>query len=410
MNPRIAESVPLRAIDGRLLLTVMALTALGLWVYRLALPLAVLAVTHSAGATAMMYVMEFVPSIVLGPLAGLSADRWPREWLLVSTQGFAALLAGLFALWVAYHAPPVGIFWGFGLALASSQVFFYPAMHRLIAESVVPHALAQLNARMQTIDGVFGAVGPALGAGITTVIGVPGALVGVAGTLGTAALVLLYAAATHRRGNSSPPAAPIEAPSTRIWTYFRDHRDVWAGVLVFGGINFGLMTMEANLIFVVVHILHLSRADAGLVLGAGGVGALLGSLVAPRIGRWRPAGIVITACLLAQGVLTGAMGVPSGPALGILWGMTSGLVSVVVVTWFTFQQTYVPPALMGRVTAVGRMVSFAAIPLGAVVGAWALGTGGLWRLSLLAGSAQVLMAALGRGSALWRAGQRASTS
>ena len=410
MNPSQAietTAQPPSRWNYRLMVWAIAISNLGDWTYRLALPIAVLRLTQSANATALMYALEYVPYIVWGPFVGGVGNRPHRRAILVSTQVLATGLAGLLAGLEHAHWANFWVFLGLGFALSSSQTLFYPVFQRTIQLAVAGDWYIKINARLQLFNSLFGALGPALGTGVVTTLGISGAIGVDALSFAIAGVFLagLFLPAEH--GPAAEPAAaesPSSAPRGTVWAYFRTQRDVFYGVILFSGTSFGLMVVEANLIYLVIDRLHLPIVFAGLILGAGGVGSILGALVAPKISRrWRTGPIVVGTMGLA-GLLTCGMLIPFWGTLAIAWLGVSGLVTIMAVSWFTFQQTVVPGPLLGPVAAIGRAISYSAIPLGAIIGGLIVGTWHIWwPLALVGGTVQIFMAGVGRGSPLWQA-------
>jgi len=106
------------------------------------------------------------------------------------------------------------------------------------------------------------------------------------------------------------------------------------------------------------------------------------------------------------GVLTVIIATASWIVLVVAWALVSGLVSIIVVAWLTYQEQTIPVTMIGRVTAIGTMASFIAIPAGAIVGGYLYPVGrygGLVSLALVAGGIQVVSAGIGYRSPLWHA-------
>jgi predicted MFS family arabinose efflux permease len=72
----------------------------GSWVQNLAVPYVLYEVTESAFWVGLATFTQFVPVMLLGPLAGSIADRFDRRKVLLTTQCLMALAA--FALWAAW--------------------------------------------------------------------------------------------------------------------------------------------------------------------------------------------------------------------------------------------------------------------------------------------------------------------
>lgn len=390
-----------RMNEGIILLA-FGVSSLGAWLYRLALPLAVLRITHSAQETALMYTLEFVPYIVLGPLAGRVADRVDRRGLVIGVQAAMALWSGIFGLMLTHSRLGIVELFVFGAILSCGQVFFQPGFYGLLAGMVSPKRLGLVNARIQIVQSLLTAGGPAFGAMMAVDWGVPNAVLLDGASFGLAAALLIglrFHAAKTSGDELSTGDTTVDLP---VRQYLKERPDLLYGILLFAGTNFGLMAIESNILFIVAHDLRLSRTLAGLSLGIGGVGALVGSLVSTYIRA--PVGRVVVVAMAMAGVLTVIIAADSWVVLVVAWALVSGLVSIIVVAWLTYQEQTIPVTMIGRVTAIGTMASFIAIPAGAIVGGYLVGRhGGLVSLALVAGGIQVVSAGIGYRSPLWHA-------
>jgi MFS family permease len=101
----------LRLRDFRLLWAGGLVSSLGSWLLTLAIPTHIFLVTASLRATGLTVAAEYLPLLILGPVAGVFADRWDRRRLLIGTNLFCAgavsvMLLGLAPgrTWVLYAA------------------------------------------------------------------------------------------------------------------------------------------------------------------------------------------------------------------------------------------------------------------------------------------------------------------
>ncbi|MGN6795817.1 MAG: MFS transporter, partial [Streptosporangiaceae bacterium] len=116
----------LRVRDFRLLWSGSLISSLGSWLLILAVPAHVLIATGSLRDSGLTLAAEYAPALILGPLAGVWADRWDRRRMMIGTDllrsgAVATLLLGLAPgrLWVLYVAL---------VAESSGGVLFAPAM------------------------------------------------------------------------------------------------------------------------------------------------------------------------------------------------------------------------------------------------------------------------------------------
>src|SRR6202030_4042846 len=121
---------------------------------------------YNRGGAPLVGVAMFVrmfPGAVLGPLAGIVADRLPRARVMIVCDLLRALLLGLVALAVATGAPtalvlvPLAFQGILSNAIRPAQAALLPSLAR------TPEQLTAANAAASTIKSVGIFAGPALG-------------------------------------------------------------------------------------------------------------------------------------------------------------------------------------------------------------------------------------------------------
>ena len=159
--------------DLRFALSADLVSLTGDWVLRIGLVYRVYVLTGSTVSTALMLLASFTPQVLLGPIAGVFADRWDRKRTMVVTNflmavGLLPLLTvhGKADAWVIYAV----LFWE-GVV----QQFFAPAeqayLPRLVPEDslAATYALNSQNQNLARLAGsALGGILAALGA-ITTI-------------------------------------------------------------------------------------------------------------------------------------------------------------------------------------------------------------------------------------------------
>ena len=145
--------------------------------------------------------------------------------------------------------------------------------------------------------------------------------------------------------------------------------------------------------------LHLTPAALGVTIAMGGVGALLGAVLASRIVQWLgvgPAIIVCGAVAAASYVLIPLA--PADPVRGMLFLMVTQLIGdafgvAAMIPTISLQQTLIAPEALGRVGAIFQIVRGAGFMVGAAVGGVLANVVGV-RETLAIACAGLLVAAL----------------
>ena len=119
-------------------------------------------------------------------------------------------------------------------------------------------------------------------------------------------------------------------------------------------------------------MLHLTPVLLGAALAVGNLGAVLGSLVAPRVLRRWPFGRVLvvsaTSCSLAVAAM--ALATPGTALVVLAAGVLVGEFGVCIydISQISLRQAVTPAELLGRMNATVRFINWGPIPLGAFLG------------------------------------------
>jgi Na+/melibiose symporter-like transporter len=204
----------LRRRDFGLLWAGGLISETGDWFLLVGLPVWVLQVTGSSLVTATVFLVGLLPSLVVGPLAGVLVDRWDRRRTLVAVSlAQAGFLLPLLAvdgrgdLWVVY------------LVMAVEAVlgqFNDPARNALVPALVDHDDLVGANALIGLNGNLARLVGSPLGGVLVEVAGLPGLVVGDAASflLGAVLIGLVRSRApVPGSGSGSGSVAVAEAAS-----------------------------------------------------------------------------------------------------------------------------------------------------------------------------------------------------
>lgn len=96
----------------------------------------------------VLMVCFWLPRIIIGPLAGVVSDRWPRKWLLSIVALIRAVIMIVFGIYLNKHFSTNGIYL-LAVLQGSCFAFIWPSMTRFVRELVDEEDLLYANA---TID------------------------------------------------------------------------------------------------------------------------------------------------------------------------------------------------------------------------------------------------------------------
>jgi MFS family permease len=182
--------------DFRLLWTGQVVSQLGDWLDTIALFTLVQNLTGSGRAVALILVARFLPSVVLGPLSGVVADRFNRRHIMIASDAVRAVVVLGFLLvrrpeqvWIVYVLTVLQL--GF-------SSFFEPARTAAIPSVVPARDLVTANSLSSVTWSVMLTLGAAIGGPITDRFGTDGAFVIDSLTYVVSALLIAFVALPRR--------------------------------------------------------------------------------------------------------------------------------------------------------------------------------------------------------------------
>ncbi|MGC5321235.1 MFS transporter [Micromonospora arida] len=350
-----------------------AITNLADGVVKLTLPLVAVSMTDSPALVAAATLANTLPWLLFALPAGALADRVDRRRLIMAMAAVRALvLAGLVGAIVLDVLPLAGLYAG-ALLLGTAEVFA-DTTRMSVVPMVIPRnrmesAFATLTAT-ETAANEF--IGPPLG-GLLAAAGLAVALG--AGGIGYAGALLALAVMTGHYRNNCHPGPAANAPGLRA-DIREGIRYVWQArilrtLLLVAGAASGCWAAWMAVIAVYAIApgpMNLSHAEYGLMIGALGVGGVVGASAAPALTRRLGRRVVLAASMASFAVLLAAPAITSSPRLvaaaTVLGGAGSGAWNV---TYSSLRALVVPDEMMGRYSGVSRLTSWGSMPLGALV-------------------------------------------
>jgi MFS family permease len=333
-------------------------------------------ITGSTAAIATLSIVMAVPSVTLGLIAGVYADRLDRRRImLVSDAMRAVIVLGLAfvgaggRLWVIYVL---------GAAQATVGTFFGPARGALVQRIVPEDQRLQANSLSQTSIVIAGVIGSSL-AGV--IIGLTGQFwiafaLDAATFLASFALVLRVRSRPPERHAAQPKAGAL-APLLDGLRVISGNRALSAILIATGVTMFGLGSVNVLFVPFVVNVLKVPVAWLGTLEAAETVGMVVsGAVVVGLASRLRPGNMIVLG-LGALAALTAAIGIAPDAVLfgAIMLGFGLAVVPLQAAVG-ALMQSRVPNPLMGRVGSSfntvangANLISMAvAGALGAVIG------------------------------------------
>jgi predicted MFS family arabinose efflux permease len=350
---------------------------LGSVVTRTAVPLVALLVLGAGPFDlAGIVVAQSLAVLLVGFFAGAWVDRLRRKPLLIGADALRAVL--LFSIPVAYFAGVLRIEQLYVVVFLEGCLgaVFDAAYPAYVPSLIGVDRVVDGNSKLATSSSLAEIGGPGLGGGLVQLIGAPFAILVDAVSFGVSAISLLLIRAPEPPRPERAEHTPIVREITEALTLVRRHRlllplTLRSVIAHVAGSFFGVLYT-----IYLLDTLHLEPFAIGVVISAGGVGALVGSLFAARAIRRLGIGPALIWAAVA------------GSAIGILTPLAGGTVALAFLMVFLPQligdgfqtiegvaelsliQGVIPDDILGRVNATLEVLSHGiAYPLGALLAA-----------------------------------------
>ena len=354
--------------------TGQTVSELGSVVTRTAVPLLALLVLGAGPfQMALLVVSASLAVLLVGLFAGVLVDRVRRRPLLIWADAIRAVL--LFSIPAAYLAGALHIEQLYLVVFLEGCLgaLFDSAYPAYVPTLIGVERVVEGNSKLATSASLAEIGGPGLGGGLVQLIGAPLAIVVDATSFVVSAISLVLI-------RSPEPARPPRTTATPI------RHEIVEGLLLVSRhpvlVPLTLRSIMAHLAgsfygvlytIYLIQELHLNPILLGLVISAGGVGSLVGSLFASRlIGRFGLGPTLIWTATGASiiGVLTPLAGGPLFLATLMVFLpqlLGDGLQTIEEVAELSLIQGMVPDQILGRVNATLEFFSHGiAYPIGAL--------------------------------------------
>lgn len=349
----------LRKRNYGLLWVAQLVSMIGDWAMFAALPFFIYELTGSVLATGAMFIIQVVPPLLLGSIAGVFVDRWDRRWTMIGSslfRGFVLLLLlgvrSAEMVWLVYLA---------GFLESSATQFFSPANNALLPALVGEDQLITANSLDSLGENSARLIGPALGGTLLAAIGLRGVVLFDIGTyLAAAGLMTLMRIQPDQEMIASQSLTSTESAFASFWDEFVSGIKVVLGrpalsriFIVLAVAMLGDSILTVLLVAFFQDVVGVGSTEFGIVLTVRGVAGILGGLAMSAAGHRFNARDLISIGLMITGLaLVGMVLLP----VYVISLVIMIAISLPLMAWLissqTWIQTHSPDKYRGRVFGV----------------------------------------------------------
>jgi MFS family permease len=361
--------------------------------------LAVITLGASPVQMGLLTALESLPVILAGLLVGVWVDRLQHRPVLIAADLGRGLLLLLIPLAAVTGWLRLEMLYLLVVLLGALTIFFDVAYVAYLPALVRREHVVEGNSKLSLTDSAAEIIGPGLAGVLVQTITAPLAILADAlSFFGSVASLLAIR-------KPEPPLAPLE--NRRHW--LEEAREglalVWhdrrlRALAVAGAVLrlFGSMIGPLYGLYA-IRVLGLGPAALGATIAVGGVGSLLGSLLAGPALRRLGTGRTLVSTLALGSFFTLLLPLAGGsPLRAMLFLIAAQLFGDALQTIYginevSLRQTLTPDRFLGRANAAVELLAAAAVPVGALLGGLIGELAGV-RLALFVASSKGFLAAL----------------
>jgi MFS family permease len=383
--PKLQWRTTLRALRHRnfqLFFSGQLISLIGTWMQSIAQDWLVYRLTGSALLLGVVAFMGHIPVLILSPVTGIVADRFDRRRTIVLTQITSMMLALILAALTLTGIVRVWEILVLATLLGVVTAFDVPARQSFLMDMVGREDLLNAIALNSSMFNAARMIGPAVAGVLVASIGEGWCFF----ANGVSYVAVIAGLLMMRLTSQMPPqpAGSVIQHMTEGFRFARSTTPVRALLLLVGMVSLVGMPFTVLMPIFADRILHGGPQGLGLLMGATGVGALLGGLTLASkrsvqgLGRWvwtAAVGFGVSLILFSFSRhfwLSLALLMPAGFGMMVQMGATNTLLQVMA-----------PDRLRGRVMALYSMMFIGMAPVGALLGgALASKIGAPWTVAI----------------------------
>ncbi len=365
------------------------ISLVGTWMQTTAQSWLVLTLTGSAKDLGLVVALQTLPVLLLGPYAGVIADRVDKRRLMVVLQAAMGVQAAVLgALTLTHHASFL-VVCILAVVLGLNNCFENPSRQAFVLEMVGPADLRNAVSLNSTIVNAARAVGPAIAGVLIATVGTGWCFV--LNAFSFVAVVTSLVTMDLGALKPSPPTARQRGQLRAGLRYVSRTPELGIPLLMMALVGMLAYEFQVTLPYAAQHVFHRGAETYGVMTASMGIGAVAGGLVTAARGKTGQRALVIAAAGFGVAITFAALAPVLALELVALALVGYGSVSFLAMANSTLQLAS-DPQMRGRVMALWAVAFLGSTPIGGPVIGWVSAVGGA-RLGLAVGALSCFVAA-----------------
>ena len=327
--------------------------------------LLVFELTGSPMALGSMWLLYFLPSLLLQLFIGPYIDRWSRKWIMIIALWSRAVIflipligymTGTLAPWHIYAVQ---------LAVGLITPLYVPANQAILPTLVAKEQLSTANAYVDGMVRLMMLLAPVLAGIVIEYIGIHITLLLVCLLLAASGSLLL--GIRERNRPQTTRQTWLEQFTEGVGYFFRQKVIVWLGVFL-AVVQFGVGVTLVIALPYITGELNESYAVYGYFMAGFPLGYVIGTLLVGKI-KFRDRRFLMLGALVIGGMTYINLGITTSIYLAITTEIVAGIAMAIFnVHNLTICQQIIPNHLMGKVFSVRLLIIRGMMPIGVLIG------------------------------------------
>jgi len=354
-----------------ILYSITILSTFGSTIYTFTLPLLIYEISQSALAMSTMRIVDFLPNVILGMLAGAIVDRVNRN-IMITYGGLLKVLLATFLTFIIYlNTVELWHLYLLGFLISTVSYTVGNATHAIIPQLFDKTWMTDIQAKFSFVNTIVSIIGPSLAGALLLLIDYDHLMI-----VYTVSLLVVWTFSLFIGQTPTPERLKkqslLEDMKEGIQELFGNKQLLIPTISILF-VNLATSLIIGVLVFYVVDILGETKEQLGLMYSIAALGGLIGArLIKPLRKRWSRGSIYIWLHAIDAFVLVLFFFATTWWQLGILLAFRSCTTVISNIIYLAIRQESTPNHLLGRVAGTSSMFMKLALPIGLFIGGiWA---------------------------------------
>lgn len=343
------------------------LTSVNDWGFAFIAPLLILNITNSPYYASIAIALEFLPFILITPIAGYLSDKYNRKNLLQASEIITFFFVIAMLLLIS-NSSNIYLIFLLVFLISASCAIHHPIFQAIIPNLVPDNKILFFNSRINFIENTVSLITPIFIGIILIYVQAKFLLI-----LFSIFYLMSFFIISTFKYNYCKHIENVDMTfffsMKEAIQYIFKEKIIFRLLIIFLILNLGIKIIGSNMISIYHVFYKMTDSEISFCFSIIGFGSIIGSFFSSRIIEKYNYYDVILFCSFLIGFFTCLLALNmSYLYITVITALISSLTSVIVVAYFTLRQKLVPDFLLGRVIGITRTIAYFSIPSATLIG------------------------------------------